>query len=302
MNLRTDLATEAVPNTDLPAKDVAVHTHQNGAVTLTYTQIRTEAGAAAVGKPVGQYVTMDLPPLSDSDEQLREHAELLGEELKRLLPPRGSVLVVGLGNESITPDAIGPATARLVLATRHIEGEFARASGLCDLRPTAVVHPGVVGETGVETAELVRGVCRTVRPAAVIAVDALAAASPSRLGTTVQMSDGGIAPGAGVGNHRCALDCHTLGVPVIAIGVPTVVDAASLFVPAAASKTNEEAPLVPPPTEASEADGESNALRYLMVTPREIDLLIHRCARLIAMSIHKALHPAYDPLELMSLA
>ena len=279
MFLRTDLATEATLKTDLSAKDVAVHTHKNGAVTLTYTHIRTEDGAAAVGKPCGQYVTMDLPPLSDSDEELREHATLLGEELKRLLPPTGCVLVAGLGNESITPDAVGPATAKLVLATRHIEGEFARASGLSDLRPTAVVHPGVVGETGVETAELIRGVCRTVKPAAVIAVDALAAASPARLGTTVQMSDGGIAPGAGVGNHRAALDRHTLGVPVIAIGVPTVVDAAGLL-----------------------ADETGEAFRYMMVTPREIDLIIHRCARLIAMSIHKALHPAYDPLELIGLA
>ena len=279
MFLRTDLATEATLKTDLSAKDVAVHTHKNGAVTLTYTHIRTEDGAAAVGKPCGQYVTMDLPPLSDSDEELREHATLLGEELKRLLPPTGCVLVAGLGNESITPDAVGPATAKLVLATRHLEGEFARASGLFDLRPTAVVHPGVVGETGVETAELIRGVCRTVHPAAVIAVDALAAASPARLGTTVQMSDGGIAPGAGVGNHRAALDRHTLGVPVIAIGVPTVVDAAGLL-----------------------ADETGEAFRYMMVTPREIDLIIHRCARLIAMSIHKALHPAYDPLELIGLA
>lgn len=279
MIFRTDLATEATLNTDLSARDVAVHTHKNGEVTLTYTQIRTDAGARAVGKPCGQYVTMDLPPLTDSDEELREYAVLLGEELKRLLPARGSVLVVGLGNESITPDAVGPATAKLVLATRHIEGELARASGLSDLRPTAVVRVGVVGETGVETAELVRGVCRAVKPAAVIAVDALAAAAPERLGTTVQMSDGGIAPGAGVGNKRAALDCQTLGVPVIAIGVPTVVDAAGLL-PAA----------------------DKEALRYMMVTPREIDLLIHRCARLIAMSIHKALHPAYDPLELMSLA
>ncbi len=279
MIFRTDLATEATLNTDLSARDVAVHTHKNGEVTLTYTNIRTETGAKAVGKPCGQYVTMDLPPLTDSDEELREHAELLGEELKRLLPARGSVLVVGLGNESITPDAVGPATAKLVLATRHIEGEMARASGLSDLRPTAVVRVGVVGETGVETVELVRGVCRTVKPAAVIAVDALAAAAPERLGTTVQMSDGGIAPGAGVGNRRAALDYQTLGVPVIAIGVPTVVDAAGLL---------------------GAVDKES--LRYMMVTPREVDLLVHRCARLIAMSIHKALHPAYDPLELMSLA
>ncbi len=279
MFLRTDLATEATVKKPVSAKDVAIHTHKNGEVTLTYTHIRTEDGEAAVGKPRGQYVTMDLPSLSDSDEELREHAVLLGEELKRLLPPQGCVLVVGLGNETITPDAVGPATAKLVLATRHIEGEFARSSGLSDLRPTAVVRAGVVGETGVETAELIRGVCRTVQPAAVIAVDALAAASPERLGTTVQMSDGGIAPGAGVGNHRAALDRQTLGVPVIAIGVPTVVDAAGLF-------TGREA----------------ESFRYMMVTPREIDLIVHRCARLIAMSIHRALHPAYDPLELMSLA
>ena len=278
MFYRTDLATELPKDASLSAKDVAVHTHKNGAVTLTYTHIRTAAGEKAAGKPQGQYVTMDVPPLSDSDQELREHATLLGQELKRLLPSEGCVLVVGLGNETITPDAVGPETAKLVLATRHLGGEFARASGLSDLRPTAVIRAGVVGETGVETAELIRGVCRTVAPTAVIAVDALAAASPERLGTTVQMSDGGIAPGSGVGNRRVALDRQTLGVPVIAVGVPTVVDAAGLY------------------------DHGGEALRHMMVTPREIDLIVHRCARLIAMSIHAALHPAYDPLELLALA
>ena len=288
MQIRTDLALEAAANIPLPAEDVTVRTRTESGARLTYLHIRSESGARQLQKPRGQYLTMEVPPLSDSDEELETHARLLGGELRGWLPENGTVLVVGLGNEAITPDAIGPQTAKLVLATRHIGGEFARSTGLQDLRPTAVLATGVLGKTGVESVEIVRGVCGVVQPAAVIAADALASPSVSRLGCTVQLCDSGIAPGSGVGNRRRPLSREQLGVPVIAMGVPTVVDARTL----ALDLTGGE--------EACERVEPRGAA--MMVTPREIDLIVRRASRLIAMAIHSALQPNYSPLELMAVA
>lgn len=289
MQLRTDLALEAAANKPLQEKDVTLRSEELAGVKLTYMHVRSPYGAQELQKPQGRYVTMELPPLSDNDEQLEQYARLLGRELAQMLPPEGTVLVVGLGNEAITPDAVGPQTARLVLATRHVEGEFARSTGLDSLRPTAVFASGVRGKTGVESAEVVRGLCSVVHPAAVIAVDALASKSVSRLGRTVQLSDGGIAPGSGVGNECRALSENTLGVPVIAMGVPTVVDAATLVVELAGFEYLEAELLSPSGTQ-------------MMVTPREIDLIVRRAARLMAMAIHSALQPEYSPLELLTVA
>ncbi len=241
-----------------------------------------ESTAAELGKPAGEYVTATLPPLTDDETRLESTARVLGDELRRLLPSEGTVLVVGLGNAAITPDALGPRTAAQVLATRHIPEELARSVGLTDLRPCAVVTPGVLGDTGVESGELVAGVCRTVRPAAVIAVDALAARSLNRLGCTVQLSDTGIAPGSGVGNNRRALCRETLGIPVIGLGVPTVVDAETIV------------------RDLAHTDLPNG--RAMMVTPREIDLMIDRAARLLAMTVHAALQPQYSPLDLAAVA
>lgn len=288
MQIRTDLAMEAVANVPLPEEDVAVRTRTENGARLTYLQIRSESGARQLQKPQGRYLTMEVPPLSDSDEALETHARLLGGELRQWLPESGTVLVVGLGNEAITPDAIGPQTAKLVLATRHIGGEFARSTGLDNLRSTAVLATGVLGKTGVESVEIVRGVCGVVQPVAVIAVDALASQSVSRLGCTVQLCDSGIAPGSGVGNKRQALSREQLGVPVIAMGVPTVVDARTL----AHDLTGGE--------EADEQVQPRGAA--MMVTPREIDLIVRRASRLMAMAIHSALQPDYSPLELMAVA
>lgn len=237
-----------------------------------------DAEAHRIGKPAGVYITATIPPLSDNDDDLQKKAQTIGEHLRRLLPSTGTVLVVGLGNEAITPDALGPRTAAQVLATRHISGELARSVGLSDLRSCAVMTPGVLGNTGVESGEMVAGVCRTVRPAAVIAVDALAARSVSRLGCTVQLSDTGIAPGSGVGNNRRALCRDSLGIPVIGVGVPTVVDAEVI------------------------GGDDTDAGTAMMVTPREIDLVIDRAARLLAMTIHAALQPSYAPLDLVAIA
>ena len=275
MNFRTDLAIEAAGFDCVSAQDVTHETRNIGALTLHRTRILTPQGEAAVGKPRGRYVTATLPPLTDNEEDLVTYAALIGRELAAMLPPEGTILVVGLGNRTVTPDALGPATAQRVLATRHIRGEFARAAGLTDLRPTAVVTPGVLGQTGTESSEMVRGVCREIHPAAVIVVDALAAGRVERLGRTVQICDSGIAPGSGVGNDRRPLNREVLGVPVIGMGVPTVVDAASLGADTAAP---------------------------MMVTPREVDLLISRGARLLACAIHAALQPAYSPAQLSAIA
>ncbi|MBQ7088251.1 MAG: GPR endopeptidase [Clostridia bacterium] len=273
MNFRTDLAIEAPAFPHLAEEDLFHETRKLGTLTLHRTHIRTARGAEAVGKPKGRYITAELPPLTDHEGELTNYAAAIGRELAALLPPEGTVLVAGLGNRAVTPDALGPATAEMVLATRHIRGEFARAAGLTDLRPTAVITPGVLGQTGTESSETVRGVCREIHPAAVIVIDALAAGEVKRLGQTVQLCDSGIAPGSGVGNDRRPLNREVLGVPVIGIGVPTVTDA-----------------------EVKGCDAP------FMVTPKEIDLLISRAARLLAMSIHAALQPAYSPVELIEVA
>lgn len=271
MQQRTDLAVEAGVS-----QQKTYEFERNG---VRFSRLTVDRAVAEhIGKPAGEYITATVPPLSDNDDDLQQKARAIGEELRRLLPPTGMVLVVGLGNEAITPDALGPRTAAGVLATRHIAGEWARSVGLSELRPCAVMTPGVLGNTGVESGEMVAGVCRTVCPVAIIAVDALAARSVSRLGCTVQLSDTGIAPGSGVGNNRQALCRETLGIPVIGVGVPTVVDAEVI------------------------GDDDDASGAAMMVTPREIDLVIDRASRLLAMTIHAALQPSYDPLDLLAIA
>lgn len=245
-----------------------------------------DAVARRLGKPPGVYLTATLPPLTDDEHALERQAQVIGAQLRALLPPDGTVLIAGLGNDAITPDALGPMTAARVLATRHIPEELSRSVGLTGLRSCAVMTPGVLGNTGVESSEMVAGVCRAVQPSAVIAVDALAARSLARLGCTVQLSNTGIAPGSGVGNNRRALCRDTLGVPVIGLGVPTVVDAET----------------VAQDLTGSVSDAVSPRGCAMMVTPREIDLMIDRAARLLAMTIHAALQPAYSPLELLAIA
>ncbi len=289
MQFRTDLAIEVADEAQhLTDEDVGKDTFREGDTCVTRLHIRTDRAARALGKPQGAYITVEVPPLTDNEETLGKAAGLVANELTALLPDEGSVLVVGLGNRAITPDALGPESADMVLATRHIGGEFARSVGLDDLRPTAVLTPGVLGQTGTESGEIVRGVCTVVHPVAVVVVDALAARSVARLGCTVQLCDTGIAPGSGVGNNRQPLNAETLGVPVIGMGVPTVVDAATIA--REFSNRGEEAPDLTPRG------------AQMMVTPREVDVMIHRAARLVAMAINGALQPDYNPLELIAVA
>ena len=287
MQCRTDLACEAAARYTEGLPDDAAQEERRVGELLIRRLTLGERSAEALMRPQGRYVTVHLPPLTDNEVQTEEWACVIAEELTDLLPKTGPVLVVGLGNEAITPDAFGPRAASMVLATRHIRGEFARAAGLTDLRPVAVLRHDVLGYTGMESAEQAAAVCSQIAPAAVIAVDALAAGSLSRLGCTVQLSDSGIAPGSGVGNARLPLGEQQLGVPVIGIGVPTVVDAVTV----AQELTG---------TDGGEAvSPRGNAM---MVTPREIDLLVARAARLVAMAVNAALQPAYSPRDLTAIA
>ena len=287
MAFRTDLTLEIAENVkNLSAQDCFVREYTKNNIRITAHTLHTMHAEQVYGKPRGNYITLELPPLSDDEKLLTEGATVLAEQLRQLLPSSGTVLVVGLGNRAITPDALGPRTADFTLATRHIQGEFARSVGLSDLRSTAVIAPGVLGQTGAESSEIVSGLCDRLSPAAVVCIDALTACSIERLGCTVQLTDTGIAPGAGVGNRRAPLNRDTLGIPVIAIGVPTVVDAAVI---AGECTKGEDIHLSP-------------AARNLIVTPKEIDLVIHRAAKLIAAGLHLCLHPDYAPFELISLA
>ena len=271
MILRTDLALE---NTE-PQKQL--RREEDGCV-VTHID---EDGKA--------YVTVEVQAISDHLDADRGILKLVVEELTGLLPKEGMALIAGLGNRAITPDAIGPLTVEKVMATRHITGEIARLTGLEDLRPVAVVAPGVLGSTGIEAMELLKALVQKLKPSVVIAIDALAARSPARLGCTVQLSSAGISPGAGVGNARPRIDESTLGVPVIGMGIPTMVDAATL----AYDLLGEEDRAALEKVEPRGAP--------MMVTPREIDLITGRGARLLGMGVNLALNPSLTVEEFEEL-
>jgi len=284
MQYRTDLALEEKEHRG-SCEGVTSEEYKNGDVVVSRITVENDIGAKNLGKPQGCYITVQFPALTDSAFMPDERYEAVSAELAGLLPDDGMVLVVGLGNSSITPDALGPRTASQVVATRHIADELRRTAGFDALRPCAVLAPGVLGQTGIEVADLIESLCRQTAPSAVIVVDAMASRRLERLGCTVQISDAGISPGAGVGNNRPPISHEQLGVPVIGIGVPTVVDASTLV---------------------SDLTGDSSAERSphekaMIVTPREVDLLIERASRLLALSINHALHPTLDPTELLSL-
>lgn len=202
-------------------------------IRITKVRIKTEKGARIMGKPVGTYITMEAPNLVVPDEEHhREISEELAKYMKELIKLDKEdyvVLVVGLGNRQVTPDALGPHVADNLAITRHIVREYGKyAMGVEKAHMTSAIVPGVMAQTGMETLEIVRGIVRETNPDLVIAVDALAARNSKRLNRTIQIADTGINPGSGVGNHRNGINKDTIGVPVIAIGVPTVVDAATI--------------------------------------------------------------------------
>ena len=269
--------------TDLAVEQAEALGHRRGitlrergtAFRITEIVIASDADGEAIGRGKGRYLTLESADLHHATPQFRAQATELAEELRPFIPA-GPVLVAGLGNADITPDAIGPEAAGRVLATRHLRQELKDNAPdtdfLREMRPVSVLANGVLGQTGIETAELIAALQQTVRPSCVIAVDALACSDLRRLGTTVQISDAGISPGSGVRNSRAELSRRTLGIPVIAVGVPTVVDLHTVIQQAA-----EKADL--------------HAVPNMMVTPRNIDELLHHAARLLALSLNLALHP-----------
>lgn len=292
MFFRTDLAMEAREIVGESTEGVRSSSRKEGEITITRMCVETQAAAQKLGKPTGTYITLELPPLTDEYQDTERRVRAAAAEIAGLLPTSGTVLVAGLGNRNITPDDLGPRTASVVLATRHITGELARSVGLDGLRPVAVLAPGVLGQTGIETGELLHSVVRELKPAALVVVDALASRRLDRLGCTLQISDSGISPGSGVGNARPRINRQTIGVPVISMGVPTVVDAATLAADLLGTKEEEFEALrrmVAPRGEA------------MMVTPREIDLLIERAAHLTGMAINCALQPGFSLADLESL-
>ena len=283
LNRRTDLAMEAHELWSAGAGRTALSGVERRTIFrrgcgVTSVTVTDEEAARALGKPCGRYVTLDLTPLlRDAGDALPRAARAIGEEL-RLLMGRNvrTALVAGLGNAAMTPDAVGPRAVEHVLVTRHLCAEPAFSA----LTAVSVLTPNVLGRTGIEACEIVRGAVRAVQPDALIVIDALAARSLARLCTSVQLSDTGIVPGSGVGNHRAPLDRGTLGVPVYAVGVPTVVDAATLTLDVL--------------EEAGRHDVDPAALRgheTVMVTTRDIDAQVAALARMIGCGIDLALQP-----------
>lgn len=277
--IRTDLAAEARElwrenqgeKEALPGVEVTETVEQGFAVTAL--RVLDERASEELCKPIGNYVTVAFDALLRREEDaFPRAAAVLSAHLRTLLALRGGerVLVVGLGNSAITPDAIGPETVSSLLITRHLKARMPEAFGA--FREVAAVCAGVLGTTGVESADLVAAVTERIRPDRVIAVDALAARRAERLCRTVQLTDTGIVPGSGVGNHRSALSRETLGVPVLSVGVPTVVDAATLAAEYGAQPEH------------------MGAAPEMIVTPRDIDRCVHDAAKLIGYAINLALH------------
>lgn len=273
-------------------------------IRITRVKIETENGAKVMGKPVGTYITMEAPGMAVPDEEYhREISEELAKFLSGFLKAEKedfSVLVVGLGNRKVTPDALGPYVVDNLNITRHIVKEYGKyAMGREQVRLVSAIVPGVMGQTGMETVEIVKGVVQETKPDMIIAVDALAARSSRRLNRTIQITDTGINPGSGVGNHRSGLTKETVGVPVIAIGIPTVVDAATIVNDAmenliAALETSEALRGVGVVLQGYNAAEKYELVRELIsphlnglfVTPKDIDDTIKRISYTLSEALN----------------
>ncbi len=287
MNLRTDLAIEQGEiHAGKGLKGIEHTVKKANGVTITEIRITDKDGETALKRKKGRYITVEIPRFSKSTRYFESGTNAVAEGIKSLIPQNGPVLVAGLGNENITPDALGPRCASLVFSTRHISKEIQKNIGIDSLRSVSRITPGVLGQNGIETSEILAGIIRQISPAALITVDALASRRLSRLGCTVQICNTGITPGSGVGNSRAEISESTMGVPVIAVGVPTVVDAATLAHDLTGASAN-----------GRHEKGSEN----MMVTPREIDVIIDRAAKLIATAINSALQPNLSTQEISAL-
>jgi len=283
MIFRTDLALERVNSKKLQGKIKGVQqkvtSYDN--MVITDIKIRTPKASAQLQKDIGEYITIEVPSFSDWIITDNTYIDIIGKHIEKLIKPKnGTTLVVGLGNLDITSDSLGIKTINRVLATRHISEEVIRVSGIGSLSKVATFCTSVMGKTGIETAEIIKGLVKTILPSTVILVDALACSDIGRLGSTIQISNTGISPGSGVNNKRREINKDFLGVDVISIGVPTVVDAVTLA---------EE--VVGADIRGTMTTEQFNKMGFMMVTPKEIDLLVNRSSNVLGLAINKALQP-----------
>lgn len=308
---RTDLAIETremLEKEESAALDgVEVKTEEHETMNVTNVKILNEKGSQTMGKPIGSYITIEAQKMKENDVSCHEEImKIVAKNIIELADMKNKklILVVGLGNWNITPDALGPKVISKVLVTRHLEGSLPEEIDE-SVRPVAAISPGVMGITGIETGEIIKGIVDKLKPDLVIAIDALAARKFSRINTTIQMSDTGVNPGAGVGNKRMALNKETLGVPVLALGVPTVVDAATLVNDTMDRMLDEMIAQTKKGSAFYEMlQGMDKEEKYqliteilnpyvgnMFVTPKEVDAVVDRLANIIANSINIALHP-----------
>lgn len=282
MSIRTDLVTERRELHTEKIHGAHRQTEEQDGICTEKITIETDEAAQNLGKPKGVYITLSFENLQTL-VCLEPLEDAIVKALETLLPTkRNNVLVVGLGNREITPDALGPLAVDRLLITRHISPEFSKQYSLPPLHAVSSLTPSVIGKTGIETLEIIEGVVNRSHPDAVLVLDALAARRPERLCRTLQLSNTGISPGSGVQNSGKEISQKTLGIPVIALGIPTVVDVASLVF----DLTGQE--------DVPSAD--------MVVTPKDIDQLIDRCAALLSGAINRFLQPELDRETLQYLA
>ena len=281
MAIRTDLALEAASG-DILCEGI-VRKERGEAFKITEITITDDKSGDSIGKKKGIYVTLEGDTLSTVNDRYQIMTEELADELKKFIGEKGRVLVVGLGNDDITPDALGPYAAGGVMATRHFKTELADDEFLSSLREVSVLVSGVLGTTGMESAEIVKAVSKEISFDKIIVIDALACSDISRLGKTIQISSAGISPGSGVQNRRKELSFDTLGVPVIAIGVPTVIDMHTVY----ENITGKEP---------------ENTMPDMMVTPKDIDTIISGASKMIAAALNLALQSVLSFEEAIELA
>ena len=314
-SIRTDLAIEV---TEMITKEteseniegVELYVDDIDDIEVSWVKIKNEKGQKTMGKPIGNYVTIESEAMKDNDVYMHEKiTDIFSKNLIKLcnLKENSTILIVGLGNWNVTPDALGPKVISKVLVTRHIKDTLPEEIDE-GVRPVSAISPGVMGITGIETAEIVKGVVDRLKPSIVIAIDALATRKTSRINATIQMSDTGIAPGGGMGNKRKALNEETLGVPVIAIGVPTVVDAGTLvndtidlMIDSLVNEVKggkEFYQMIKDLDKEEKYNLINNILNpytgNLFVTPKEVDATIERLAKIIANAINIAMHPSIE--------
>ena len=297
--VRTDLALEA--SESLKTRDG----HLNGVsveeknvpevdAVITKVQIETKNAAKRMGKPVGTYITMEVPGLAEDDTGFHDKiSKLLAEQIRELLGQdekleEKSIMIVGLGNRAVTADALGPKVIDHLSVTRHILNTYGKEAYTQAVPSISAMEPGVMAKTGIETSEMVAGVVKNTNPDCLIVIDALAARSTKRLYTTIQISNTGISPGSGVGNHRNAINEEVMGVPVLAIGIPTVVDAATIVGDACEAWWHES--LKEPGPFPEEVRKYFRDLKNMYVTTKEIDEIVECISYTVSEALNSALH------------